>query len=635
MHSFLTLATASAPPAGGAALGQVAGATIAVSTATTVLVAVGMRHRAGRLRLLDRLSAALGQHTGLPGWAALPSALAGLSLLTAAFGMYWDVSLHIDKGRDPGPLANPAHYFILLGLYGILAAGWFAIVLPRENDPRSPAALRIAPGWHVPVAGVLLTACASFSMIGFPLDDVSHRLFGQDVTLWGPTHLMLLGGAAMTLVGILVLVTEGWIAAGPREEARARRTDERLRHSRAIGACGGLLLGLSIFQGEFDFGVPQFSLLFHPLLIAFAASLALVVARTLIGRGGALAAVAFYLAIRGGLSLLVGPLLGETLPHFPLYVAEGLLVELAALAVGARGVRSFRFGALAGVLIATLGVLAEYGWSHVWMPLPWPAHILPEAIALALPVAVAGGVLGAFTAGGLRLDAGLVGRPRAWAAAGASLLTVAAAIAFLLPTTAPTSARAQIALRTVHAGGPGDATRTVAATIRFEPPRAVANAEWLTVTAWQGGGRLVVDRLRALGDGVYATTRPIPVGGSWKAMIRMNRGRDLAAVPVALPADAAIPVPAVPALASTTRAFERDRRVLQRERRQDVPGWLWGVAGLVVLSITSALLLVLGWGLVRLARRGGAPAGPVPQPAASAPPAEQSASGAPALTLRG
>src|SRR5262249_36737044 len=160
------------------------------------------------------------------------------------------------------------------------------------------------------------------------------------------------------------------------------------------------------------------------------------------------------------------------------------------------------------------------------------------------PVAVAGGVLGTFVAGGLQLDAALVGRPRAWAAAGASLAAVAAVVAFLLPTTAPTDAHAHIALHTVHAGtGPSGDGRTVAATVRFDPARAVADANWLTITAWQGGGRLVVDRLRSLGDGVYATTQPIPVSGDWKAMIRFQRGRDLAAIPVAMPADAAIPVP--------------------------------------------------------------------------------------------
>jgi hypothetical protein len=631
MNFFSSLATA-APPAGGAELGQVVIATLAITLLTAVLVVLGLMHRAGRIHVLERLGTALGRHTGLPGWAALPAALAGMSLLTAAFGMYWDIALHIDEGRDAGPLANPAHYFILLGLYGILAAGWFAIVLPREGDPSSPAALPIGPGWSIPVGGVLLTACASFALVGFPLDDVSHRLFGQDVTLWGPTHLMLLGGAALTLVGILVLVTEGHLAvrsagddAAREIDTRSERLADRLRHSRVIGAGGGLLLGLSVFQAEFDFGVPQFRLLFHPLLIVFAASVALVVARTVIGRGGALAVVAFYLVIRSVLSLLTGPVLGETTPHFPLYIAEAALVELVALRMRPG---TFRFGVVAGLLIATVGVLAEWGWSHVWMPLPWPGHLVPSAIALAVPVAIAGGVLGTFVAGGLRLRGDLIGRPRAWAAGVASLLVLAVIVGALLRVTAP-DASAEIALRTVHPG----ADRTVAATVRFDPPSAVADADWLTLTAWQGGGRLVLDRLRALGDGVYATTQPIPVSGDWKAMIRFQRGSDLAAIPVSMPADAAIPVPAVPAV-SATRAFEGDQQVLQRERKQDVAGWLWGVAGLVVLGITSALLLVLGWGLVRLARRGsGIDPGPPPAPAAS--PAERAAPGAPALAGHG
>jgi hypothetical protein len=625
MHSFLTFAAA-APPAGGAAIGQVAGMTLAVTLFTAVLLWLGLGHRSGRVKLLGRTSDTLAHFSGLPGWAAMPLAVSGVSLLLAAVGLYWDVSLHIDQGRDPGPLANPAHYFILVGLYGIFAAGWLAIVLPGDERP-GPAAVKIAPGWHAPVGGLLMAACASFALLGFPLDDMSHRLFGQDVTLWGPTHLMMLGGAALTIVAVLVLFAEARLWQREQRAAGAAREESptaiRLRYARLIGACGGMLAGLSIFQGEFDFGVPQFSMLFHPLLIAFAGSLALVLARTLVGRGGALAAVAFFLVLRGALALLVGVGFGETIPHFPPYVIEGLLVE--ALAFGVKP-GSFRFGALAGVLIATLGVLAEYAWSHVWMPLPWPAHILPEGIALALPVAIAGGLLGTFAAGGLRLDAALIGRPRAWAVAGGSLLAVAAVTAFLLPTTAPTDAHAQIALQTVHAGsGPGDASRTVAATIRFDPPSAVTNANWLTLTAWQGGGRLVADRLRALGGGVYVTTRPIPIGGSWKAMIRFNRGRDLAAIPVGLPADAAIPVPAVPALAVATRAFQPDRHVLQRERRQDVPGWLWGVAGLVVLGITSALLLVLGWGLVRLARRGSAGPPPPESDAPAAAPAPQEA----------
>lgn len=604
---FTSVIAAAAPPAGGAALGQVAGLTAVVTLFTAVLLWVGLGHRSGRTAVLDRLSAPLVRFSGLPAWAAVPLAVSGVALLTAVVGMYWDIALHIDQGRDPGPLANPAHYFILAGLYGIFTAGWLTIVLPREDDPhRSPAAIRVAPGWDAPVGGVLMLACASFALLGFPLDDVSHRLFGQDVTLWGPTHLMMLGGAALTLVAVLVLFAEARLSQRGVERASLEsRGAARLRRARMIGACGGMLAGLSIFQGEYDFGVPQFNQLFHPLTIAFAASLALVLARTLIGRGGALAAVLFFVGLRGLLALLVGPILGETLPHFPLYLAEGLLVEAIALrarpAGVAGGIGSFRFGALAGVSIATVGVVAEWAWSQAWMPLPWPAHLLPTAILLSLPVAVAGGTLGTFAAAALRLDAALVARPRAWVAAGASLLTVAAAVALLLPTTTPTGAHAQVALRTIH---PGE-HRTVAATIRFQPASAVRDANWLTITAWQGHDTLVVDRLRRLGDGVYATTRPIPVSGDWKAMIRFQRGRELAAIPLSLPADPAIPVGAVRALPRSTRAFQPDRHVLQRERKRDVPGWLWGVAGLVVLGCTTLLLLLLGWGLVRLARIGG------------------------------
>jgi hypothetical protein len=606
VSSVLTGAAAASPPAGGAAVGQVIGASVAAGVLTAALALLGLGHRAGRIGVLGRVAGYASRLGGLPGWTALPSAVATCSLLSAVFGLYWDVSLHIDNGRDPGPLANPAHYFILVGLFGIFTAGWLAICLP-DGRP-GPAAVRLTREWHAPVSGVLLMACASFALLGFPLDDISHRLFGQDVTLWGPTHLMMLGGAAMSLIGVLGLLVEGRLAFRTAGTPRRAAPDGVLgsRTVRLVSGCGGLLVGLSIFQGEFDFGVPQFRLLFQPVLIALAAAIALVVARLLAGRGGALGAVGFFLVLRGTLTLLVGPVLGESIAHFPLYVAEGLLVEGLALAMTpARA--PYRFGAVAGALAGSAGVLAEWGWSHVWMPLPWPGHIVPEAIALAVPMGVAGGVLGAFAGGALRLRPDVAATPRAWAGVATSLAVIAGVTAFLLPTTVPAGG-ATVTLGDVHPGH----DRTARATVRFDPPDLARDADWLQSTSWQGRRRLVVQPLRAAGDGTWTTTVPLPVSGTWKTSIRLHRGSVMASIPVYFPADPAIPARAIPARPAFHRAFVADRRLLQRERKRDVPGWLWGTAGAVVLGISLLLLVLLGWGLVRLAVAG---AGTAPGPA--------------------
>jgi hypothetical protein len=99
-----------------------------------------------------------------------------------------------------------------------------------------------------------------------------------------------------------------------------------------------------------------------------------------------------FFAIRIALALFVGQVAGYTTPHFPLYIAEAAIVEAAAL-VAPRA--PLRFAVLSGLGIGTVGLAAEWGWSHVWMPHPWPASMLVPAVILALAAAVAGSILGA------------------------------------------------------------------------------------------------------------------------------------------------------------------------------------------------------------------------------------------------
>ena len=594
---------AAAEPAGGAAIDQVVIATAGAALATGLLLWLILRHRARESSPLGRLADFSERVSGLPGWAALPSAVAAVSLLTALVGMYWDIALHIDQGRDAGPLANPAHYLILAGLFGVFSAGVLAIALPARERP-GPAAVRLGT-YHAPVGGILIAAAGAFALTGFPLDDLWHRLFGQDVTLWGPTHLMLIGGAGMTLIGQAVLLAEGMRAKGETGDstpAPSRPDGDPLispalvTASRRIGLMGGLLIGLSTFQAEFDFGVPQFRMVFGPLLVALAAATALTAARVWIGPGGAIGAALFFLGVRGLVSLLVGPVLGQTTPALPLYLGSALLVEGVALLVSARA-RSLAFGAAAGLLVGTAGFWMEWAWSHAVMPLPWTADVLPEGLVLSTVAGLAGGLTGALIGSALRGD---LPRPSvARAAFAGSVVAVAVCVGYGLATSTPEGVRATVQLAEVRPAP----DREVRAAVRIDPPSAAQDAAWVQVTAWQGGG-LVVDRLKRTGPGEYRSTKPIPVHGNWKALLRLHDGATLAAVPIFLPRDEAIPAPEIPARSQFTRPFAEEVEYLQRERRDDVPTWLFAAASLVVLGIALGFLAALAWGLGRVARRG-------------------------------
>jgi hypothetical protein len=584
-------------PAGGAAIGEAIGATAGALVATLLLVALIVRHRAGRTGVLERFGNWAERHTRLPAWASVPSMLLGVSLLVAVLGMYWDISLHIDNGRDPGPLANPAHYLILIGLYGVLVAGVFSMVLAGTERP-SKTAIHIGGEWWAPIGGVMMAACGAFALLGFPLDDLWHRLFGQDVTLWGPTHLMLIGGASLATLGGMVLMGEAITAVGKDPE---RETTPWIYHARRAMLVGGFLVALSTFQAEFDFGVPQFRDVYQPILIMLAAGIGLVTTRLYIGRGGALLAVAGYIAIRGFLAIMVGGVWGQTTPHFPLYIVEALLVEAVFARAGGRS--PVVNGAIAGGLIGTVGLAAEWAWSHIWMPIPWNDSLLAEAAIAGLVTAVAAGIVGGFIGGSLVGRSGALisredGRRLVSADRRAALiggLALIAVIGWALPMSTDGPERAQVALKDVQSG-PG---RTVSATIKLDPRDSVDDPEFMNVTAWQGGGS-VVDPLEKVGQGVYRSTRPIPVYGGWKATMRIQQGDALISMPVFLPKDEGIPAKEVPAKASFTRAFLADHEVLQRERKEGVSGALTLIAYLTVLAIALTLIALIAWSLLRV-----------------------------------
>ncbi|GAA0257019.1 hypothetical protein GCM10010492_67410 [Saccharothrix mutabilis subsp. mutabilis] len=570
-----------APPAGGAEFWQVL---VAAGMAAVVFVPVllfAVKERAGRPNLLGRLADRAAQRTGLPRWAALPMGLAGLSGFAALVGVYWDVPIHMELGRDEGPLANPSHFPIYFGLMGIMASGLISAALAK--DPLPTRTLRITKDWRVPMGSVQMTATGLVGVAGFPLDDVWHRLFGQDVTEWGPTHILMIGGGVGVVIGLQLLLAE------------ARQVGAHGRLVRLLGPvlAGAWLMGASTFLMEFDLGVPQFPMLAQVVLVGLIGAWTLTVGRLSWGPGGTLIVLAVLLGSRVLYSAI--PALADLHVAVPLpYVAEAVIVEAAALFF-----TRWRFALVAGVGAGTVGMLGEAALSRTLMPNPWPSHQLVWFVAYGTAAAVAGALIGVWQherveevadrseSTGPRHLPGLVG--------------ALAAVGLMASVAVPQDPKPMSGTLTLAEAGAGfevsnpnsDATpKWVHATVRLEHP--VDNPVWLNGFAWQGGD-FATTPLHEVGDGVYRTAQPLPVYGQWKSGVRLHTPDGVMAIlPIYAPADPAAGAAAIEAR-DGARAFMAEIDFLQRERKSDTPAVLWAVAYVIVGLIFAGMWILFAW----------------------------------------
>lgn len=501
------------------------------------------------------ISAGLERVTGYPGW-AMAGALSGLwALATAALGLYWDVGWHIDFGRDKA-LFTPPHTMIVIGLAGIIYSAGIAALFATLDD--APVGVRIL-GVRIPYSAMPMAALGVGALVGFPLDALWHEAYGIDVTLWSPTHLMLVGGGGLATIAVWLMLMEG------RPAGRATVLGRGI----AALSLGAILVGLSCFEGEFDFGVPQFQVIYLPVLIAATAGFTLVLARTALGPWGAVKAVVAYVIVRGSIALIVSGPLHHTFPRFPLYLASALVVEVVALWLGTAN--RLRYALISGVAIATVGMIGELAWVKLsgWADLP----VNDARVFLVVPaVAVAAAVLG-----------GALSRP-VWAqrtvpglAAGLAGVVLAGTLLSLLPRNVG-HVEATIYLTPVG--------QQAAVAVELAPADAARHATAFGVVSWQGGGR-VSAKLNEVGPGRYVSSRPLPVTGDWKTMVGLQRGSEVMAVPVYLPADPEINAPAIAALPQRHAVFVRNTALLLREQHAG-PTWP-GVAGYSGLAIMVAL----------------------------------------------
>jgi hypothetical protein len=515
----------------------------------------------------DSISNALERMTGIAGWAMAGILTGLLFLLVAAIGLYWDVSWHVDFGRDIGTLFTPPHVTILFGLGGLIFASVISIAFATAQE--APTKLRFG-NLRVPYGGLLLGVMGLAAIAAFPLDNLWHWAYGLDVTLWSPTHLQLVTGGSMGTFAVVLLLAEALPFSKPKPFGRFWM----------VVACGALLTATTTYLGEFDFRVPQFNPIYLPILTMAAAGFALVFARIALGKWGAVKAVVAFLIIRTVVSGLVASLHHE-FAMFPLYLPSALAIEAAAWWIGTEN--RLKFGLAAGALVGTVGLIGESIWYSVsgWFPAgPNSAQLILPTILLATPAAIAAAVLGAGFGKAFRKGTSGSMPVGALVAAGAVLL---AALFVPLPRNVG-NVQTNIKL-TPSADG-----KTGTVTVQVTPADAANKAIFFGIASWQGGGTRRV-LLNETSPGVYTESTPIPIAGKWKSMVALVKGSWNMAAPIYLPADPFIHAPEIPAVPERDVAMVRNTKLLLREAHGG-PAWP-SQLGWTGLALSVALLVGL------------------------------------------
>lgn len=152
-------------------------------------------------------------------------------LLQAELGLAWDRKWHDLVGRDQFWIPPHILMYTGLGCAGIVALIMVLVDTVRYNRKREGvndiSTIPVLRYFHAPLGFVLLGFGALTDLLSAPLDNYWHELYGLDVTLWSPFHIMgTIGGVILGLGAAYMLASEA-------------------AHERQKGAASWRILGLS------------------------------------------------------------------------------------------------------------------------------------------------------------------------------------------------------------------------------------------------------------------------------------------------------------------------------------------------------------------------------------------------------
>ncbi|MFL5699270.1 MAG: hypothetical protein ACJ797_19480 [Ktedonobacteraceae bacterium] len=157
-------------------------------------------------------------------------------------GTSWDIQWHTLIGRDRTLI--PPHEMMLAGItLGGIAALTVIItetIWARRYRSMAQEFTPFAGLFSGPLGAYIVGYAALNAAVAFPLDTYWHTLYGIDVTLWAPFHIMIITGMALMAFGaVYMLASAAHLAA--RLQAR------KLERSAYLGIIGAFAASLSLF----------------------------------------------------------------------------------------------------------------------------------------------------------------------------------------------------------------------------------------------------------------------------------------------------------------------------------------------------------------------------------------------------
>ncbi len=224
-----------------------------------------------------------------------------LALATFIIGTAWDIQWHPSVGRDR--LLTLPHQAMLAGITLSGLASLALVLLDslrarRGSGVHDGNSTRILGIFRAPIGFILAGFGALVTALAFPLDDYWHVLYGIDVTLWAPFHVMIMGGMAMVGFGALYALAS---ELNRLPDGRARSI-ARLLFSLGVALTLATIM-LMLPQANDDEGLILLAgreVVLYPAMLAGMSALGLVVSLWGARRAGAatLMALAFFL-LRG------------------------------------------------------------------------------------------------------------------------------------------------------------------------------------------------------------------------------------------------------------------------------------------------------------------------------------------------